>query len=56
MTTGHISKQFGSIDGNILKGTHTTPKAGYTDDLEFKFYPNTASGGCNLVVSPYHNL
>ncbi|XP_021950807.2 uncharacterized protein LOC110848022 [Folsomia candida] len=40
---------FGSIDGNILKGTHTTPKAGYTDDLEFKFYPNTASGGCNLV-------
>lgn len=40
---------FGSIEGNTLKGTHTTPKAGYIDDIEFSFFPNTASGGCNVL-------
>ncbi|CAL8110519.1 unnamed protein product [Orchesella dallaii] len=39
----------GEIKDNELHATHTTPKAKYIDDMNYKFYKNSATGGCNVI-------
>ncbi|ODN02442.1 hypothetical protein Ocin01_04249 [Orchesella cincta] len=39
----------GETKENELHATHTTPKAKYIDDMYYKFYTNSATGGCNVI-------
>jgi len=43
--------KLGEVKENELHGIHTTPKAKYIDDMNYKFYTNSATGGCNVIVS-----
>lgn len=45
--------QLGEVKGNEVHGTHATPKESYIDDMKFKFYRNSATGGCNVIVSSH---
>merc|ERR1712071_129285 len=39
--------EYVSTEDNVVKGTHTTPVAGYVDDLEFTF-TSAADGTCSM--------
>ena len=49
------SPQYLSTEGNVVKGTHTTPVKMYVDDLEFTF-TDGGDGTCAMHVSSLMHL